>query len=262
MFKASDSFTSSSANTPKELRDVARIIANLKTPVTLIDGNAILEIMSDSGLKAHRSTKDIDLNVHDCEQFKTELSYLFASEGIKVAMLVKRESNVTGQTECLLLEFDNGFNVTIGIGVEQFVSGRTKTLSSGITCFKVPYILADKIIVLSNPTIQRRIKDFIDIYYLSTTTCITLIEISEALDYRLSCHGNTLGDFYVFLYSLESLKRPFDKFKGLTRPIDFDTVYVGVSEFVIPVISLYKGDKTSGAYWDKECWRDSNGLVY
>lgn len=91
-------------------------------------------------------------------------------------------------------------------------------------------MIADKIVSISSDMIFRRIKDFIDLYYLSQVFEIEKDDIIDAIEEM----GRELGDFQGFLGRKEEIKYSFNKFRfsGDVEKPCFEEVYSAVSDFL------------------------------
>ncbi len=91
-------------------------------------------------------------------------------------------------------------------------------------------MIADKVSVLSSDKIFRRIKDLVDLFYMSHVFELNAIEIMNNLEQS----GRVLGDFNGFVNRKDELKHSYDKFRfsgGVSKP-EFDVVYDKVYEYV------------------------------
>ena len=91
-------------------------------------------------------------------------------------------------------------------------------------------IIADKTAAISTDTVFRRIKDIVDLYYLSQ---VFLFERTAVLE-TLENSGRQIGDFSGFLKGTEKLKHAYEKFRfrgGADKP-SFDDVYCTVKAFI------------------------------
>ena len=97
-------------------------------------------------------------------------------------------------------------------------------------------ILADKISVVSTNKVFRRIKDVVDIYYLSQVLELDAKDVLKALDRS----GRKLGDFEGFVNRIDDLKHSYEKFRfsgGVNKPL-FDEVYQTVRGYISELILL------------------------
>lgn len=91
-------------------------------------------------------------------------------------------------------------------------------------------MIADKISAISTDKVFRRVKDVVDLYYLSKVFDFDRDIILETV--RNS--GRTLGSFYGFLHRVEDLKHSYDKFRfagGVSKP-PFEEVYGAVKAYI------------------------------
>ncbi len=99
-------------------------------------------------------------------------------------------------------------------------------------------MLADKISSVSSKNVFRRIKDLVDLYYLSQVFAFNSTEVMKALKNS----GRTLGAFDEFLHSKEELRHSYDKFRftGDVNKPSFDEVYKAVKSFIKDVLPKEK----------------------
>ena len=98
-------------------------------------------------------------------------------------------------------------------------------------CGVVPsQMIADKISAISTDKIFRRIKDVVDLYYISKTFEINESEILETLKNS----GRTLDSFNGFLQRQEDLRHSYEKFRfaGNVDKPPFDEVYLSVKTYI------------------------------
>lgn len=105
----------------------------------------------------------------------------------------------------------------------------------GVSPFQM---IADKLSVLSTDKIFRRIKDLVDLYYISKTFDFDKTEILQTLEDS----GRTLDTFDGFLHRTEELKHSYDKFRfvgGVNKP-PFDEIYEEVKSYIREVLPKQK----------------------
>ena len=91
-------------------------------------------------------------------------------------------------------------------------------------------MIADKLAVISSDKVFRRIKDVVDMYYISKVFKFQRIEIVNAL----KDSGKTLGNFNGFLHRTDDLRHSYEKFRfagGVNKP-PFDEVYGEVKSYI------------------------------
>ncbi len=95
-------------------------------------------------------------------------------------------------------------------------------------------MLADKISAISTEAVFRRIKDVVDLYYLSQ-----VFELDQsALMSTIINSGRQLGNFYGFLYRLDDLQHAYEKFRftGEADKPSFNDVYGAVKQYVMALL--------------------------
>lgn len=95
-------------------------------------------------------------------------------------------------------------------------------------------MLADKISAISTDKVFRRVKDVVDLYYLSQVFELDLNHLQETLS---NC-GKMLEDFQGFLQGTEELRHAYEKFRftgGVNKP-QFDEVYAKVKAYLKDVL--------------------------
>jgi len=95
-------------------------------------------------------------------------------------------------------------------------------------------ILSDKVFVVSTDKVFRRIKDVIDLYYLSQVMPFDY----DAVMATLKKDGRKLGDFNGFRNRKEDLRHSFEKFRfsGDVNKPEFDDVYDKVNKYISQVL--------------------------
>jgi hypothetical protein len=95
-------------------------------------------------------------------------------------------------------------------------------------------MIADKVSVVSSDKVFRRIKDVVDLYYISHVCNFD----REDILHILKNNGKVLGNFDGFLNRTEDLKHSYEKFRfagGVNKPT-FDEVYQRVKRFIAEII--------------------------
>lgn len=91
-------------------------------------------------------------------------------------------------------------------------------------------MLADKVSVVSSEKVFRRIKDVVDLYYLSHVIAFDQAAVTQAL----ANSGKIQGDFSGFLHRVDDLKHAYEKFRfagGVNKP-PFDELYQKVKAYI------------------------------
>ena len=94
----------------------------------------------------------------------------------------------------------------------------------------VEQILADKISSISTDKVFRRIKDVIDLYYLSRCFELNAPKVSQVMNQT----GRPLSTFDGFLNRRNDLEQAYSKFRfgNGVEPPDFDEIYGAVKDYL------------------------------
>lgn len=114
---------------------------------------------------------------------------------------------------------------------------KTKIYEIEEICFRgvVPtQMISDKISVISTDKVFRRIKDVIDLYYISKVFTFNKSEFLETLNST----GRVLGSFNSFLHEKENLRLSYEKFRfsGNVNKPSFDEVYSAVRAYISEIL--------------------------
>ncbi len=95
-------------------------------------------------------------------------------------------------------------------------------------------MIADKISAISSDKVFRRIKDVVDLYYLSSVFEFRKEDILQ----RLQDSGRQLGDFNGFISRRADLEHSYDKFRfaGDVDKPPFEVIYQAVRQYVNSVL--------------------------
>ena len=91
-------------------------------------------------------------------------------------------------------------------------------------------MIADKTAVISTNKVFRRIKDVVDLYYLSGVFAFHYADVLQNLNHS----ERNIGDFYGFLYRIEDLRHSYEKFHfaGNVNKPPFEEVYNIVKAYI------------------------------
>lgn len=95
-------------------------------------------------------------------------------------------------------------------------------------------MIADKVSVISTEKVFRRIKDVVDLYYISNIFDFNSIEVIQILEKD----NRTLESFDAFLHKTEDLRHSYEKFRfagGVNKP-PFEEVYRAVKSYIKAVL--------------------------
>lgn len=98
----------------------------------------------------------------------------------------------------------------------------------------VNQMLADKISAVSGDKIFRRVKDVVDLYYLSKVFPFHSADINQIL----KDNGRELGSFHGFLHRKSELEHAYDKFRlsGDVNKTPFEDMYVAVKTYLKDIL--------------------------
>ena len=99
-------------------------------------------------------------------------------------------------------------------------------------------MIADKISAISTDKVFRRVKDVVDLYYISKVFDLGRADIMQTLKNG----GRTLCNFHGFLRRAEDLRHSYEKFRfagGVNKP-PFDEVYRTVKSYIKDVLPREK----------------------
>ena len=95
-------------------------------------------------------------------------------------------------------------------------------------------MIADKVAVISTDKVFRRVKDVVDLYYISKVFQFDKADVIQTLKNS----GRTLENFNGFLHRCEDLRHSYEKFRfegGVYKPA-FDEVYRTVKAYIKDVL--------------------------
>lgn len=99
-------------------------------------------------------------------------------------------------------------------------------------------MIADKLSAVSTDKVFRRIKDVVDLYYISKVFDFNRDDVMQTL----KDSGRTLDTFHGFLYRAEDLRHSYEKFRfagGVHKP-PFDEIYPAVKSYIKAVLPKEK----------------------
>lgn len=99
-------------------------------------------------------------------------------------------------------------------------------------------MMADKLSAISTDKVFRRIKDVVDLYYISKVFDFNRDDVIQTL----KDSGRTLDTFQGFLHRTEDLRHSYEKFRfagGINKP-PFDEIYRAVKSYIKAVLPKEK----------------------
>ena len=95
-------------------------------------------------------------------------------------------------------------------------------------------MIADKVAAISSDKVFRRVKDIVDLHYISKVFEFDVEEVRQTLKEG----GRALETFEGFLHRSEDLRHSYEKFRfagGVNKP-GFEEVYQGVKDFIKDIL--------------------------
>lgn len=223
----------------KLMYEVMKAIYDSGIPVDFKGAMVLKACLMDAGYAEEiRHTMDIDANWYSdtpptADQMEKSISGALRKNGIHLNVRLYRmygEGRSAGfelsdpDTNEILFTMDMDVNRPVQPTQIYDVAGLR---FRGISPLQM---LADKIFATSTEKVFRRIKDVVDLYYLSQ-----VFELDpDALMNTLKNSGRHLDNFYGFLHRYDDLCHAYEKFRftgGTTKP-SFDEVYGKVKQYV------------------------------
>ena len=101
-------------------------------------------------------------------------------------------------------------------------------------------MIADKLSAISTDKVFRRIKDVVDLYYISKVFEFDTAAVAQTL----TNNERTLDNFHSFIHRTDELKHAYEKFRfagGVNKP-SFEEVYHSVKEYIKDVLPEDKSE--------------------
>lgn len=91
-------------------------------------------------------------------------------------------------------------------------------------------MIIDKLLAISTDKVFRRVKDVVDLYYISKAFDFNKADVMQTLKNS----GRTLDTFHGFLYRAEDLRHSYEKFRfaGVVNKPPFDEIYRAVKLYI------------------------------
>ena len=223
----------------KLMYEVMKAIYDSGIPVDFKGAMVLKACLMDAGFTDEiRHTADIDANWYSdtpptAEQMEESLSAALQKNDIVLNVRLYR---MYGEGRSAGFEFfdpDTGeILFTLDMDVDRPVSPTQIYDVAGLRFRGISPVqmLADKISAISTDKVFRRIKDVVDLYYLSQ-----VFELDqETMMSTLQNSGRHLENFDGFLHRPDDLHHAYDKFRftgDVTKP-SFDEVYDAVKQYV------------------------------
>ena len=227
----------------KLMYDVMKAIYDGGIPINF-KGSMVLKacLIEEGYTEETRHTVDIDANWYSdtpptAEQMVESLQKAVSRSGIDLTVSIYRMYAEGRSAGFELTDSKSGEVLfTMDVDVNRPVPPTKVYEVEGVRfCGVAPIqMISDKVAAISTDKVFRRIKDIVDLYYISHVVPFTRIDVLETL--RNS--GRTLENFNGFLYCPEELKHSYAKFRfagNVSKP-PFEEVYHTVKEYIKDVL--------------------------
>ena len=227
----------------KLMYDVMKAIYDSQIPISFKGSMVLRACLLEAGYTEEtRHTVDIDANWHSdiapsAEQMIESLQKAIMDHDINLNVGLYRMYGKGRSAGFELSDASSGDVIfTMDIDVDRPVS-KTKIYEiNGVSfCGVIPsQMIADKISVISTNKVFRRIKDVVDLYYISKVFTFNKTEFLEILE----CNSRTLGSFDDFLCRQDDLRHSYEKFRfsGNVHKPSFDEIYASVKTFINDIL--------------------------
>lgn len=222
---------------------VMKAIYDSSIPISFKGSMVLKAYLLEAGYTEEtRHTVDIDANWNSDippsgEQMVESMQKAIQESGIDLNVRLYRMYGEGRSAGFELLDcFTGEIIFTMDIDVNRPIS-ETKIyeLADIKFCGVVPLqMIADKLSVISTDKVFRRIKDVVDLYYLSKVVSFDKTDIMQTLNKN----GRELGDFNGFLHRVDELRHSYDKFRftGDVNKPPFDEIYHTVNIYIKDVL--------------------------
>lgn len=193
-----------------------------------------------------RHTVDIDANWNSDtpptgEQMEESLQSALKKSGIDLEVSIYRPYGEGRSAGFELKDRDTGGVVfSMDIDVNRPIPPTKIYVVDGLQFRGVAssQMIADKVSVLSSEKVFRRIKDVVDLYYISKVFRFHKTDVLQTLKNS----GRSLGDFCGFLHRIEDLRHSYEKFRfeGDVYKPPFEEVYRTVKAYIKDVLPREK----------------------
>lgn len=227
----------------KLMYEVMRAIYDSGIPVDFKGSMVLKACLLEAGYSEEiRHTVDIDANWHSevlptAEQMTESLQKALTKGGIDLEVKIYR---MYGEGRSAGFELKDTLTKEVLFSMDIDVNRPTPpTKIYEIENFKfrgvsVSQMLADKLSSVSTDKVFRRIKDVVDLYYLSKVFSFEKAEVIQTLKNS----GRTLDTFQGFLHKKDDLRHAYEKFRftGCIDKPPFDEVYSTVKSYIKDVL--------------------------
>ena len=223
----------------KLMYEVMKAIYDSGIPMSFKGSMVLKACLMEAGYPEEiRHTVDIDANWNSetppsAEQMVESLQKAITKTGLPLRIQLYRMYGEGRSAGFEVMEYATGENLfTMDVDINRPATPTKIYEVEGIRfCGVSPsQMTADKVYAVSTDIVFRRIKDVVDLYYLSKAFAFDRDNILQTLKNS----GRSLGPFDGFLHRSEELKHAYEKFRltgGVPKP-PFDEIYLTVKRYI------------------------------
>lgn len=118
--------------------------------------------------------------------------------------------------------------------------------------YSINSILSDKIHVLGDRKVCRRVKDLIDVYFILQYRDVEYLDLIKSINTRGSLTGRSYEFSHPFILDLnnfESISHAFNKYEPKLN-VEFKEFYSKVISFTLPIFNGLNGNLMDFSHWD------------
>ena len=231
----------------KLMYDVMKAIYDSGIPVSFKGSMVLKACLMEAGFTEDtRHTVDIDANWNSgslptAEQMVESFQQAISRSGLKLAVSLYRMYGEGRSAGFELADPTTGeILFTMDIDVNRPVVPTRIYEVDGIHFrgIHLTQMIADKISVISSDKVFRRIKDVVDLYYISQVFDFNQENVLRAIQES----GRTLGSFEGFIHRTDELAHSYNKFRfsgGVNKPT-FEDVYYAVKAYLANILPQEK----------------------
>ena len=227
----------------KLMYDVMKAIHDSSIPINFKGSMVLKACLMEAGYAEEtRHTVDIDANWYSktpptAEQMVKSLQKAISKGGIDLKVSIYRMYGEGRSAGFELTDSESGEVLfTMDVDVNRPVPPTKIYEVAGVRfCGVAPIqMISDKLVVVSTDKVFRRIKDVVDLYYISHVVPFSSAEVLATL--RNS--GKDLDNFNGFLHRPEELRHSYEKFRfaGEVRKPPFEEIYSTVKMYIKDVL--------------------------
>ena len=227
----------------KLMYDVMKAIYDSGIPVNFKGSMVLKACLMEAGYDDEtRHTVDIDANWYSdtpptAEQMVASLQKAIDKNGIGLSVSIYRMYGEGRSAGFELADRSSGevlFTMDVDVNRPQ-PQTKIYEVADVRFCGVAPIqMIADKVAAISTDKVFRRIKDVVDLYYLSRVVPFDRAAVLETL----KSNGRVLDNFNGFLYRSEELRHSYEKFRfagDVTKP-PFDEIYRTAKSYIKDIL--------------------------